>query len=167
MKVRNISSFFLGCLIMQVVNAEACISFEEHKDEIVKCCKYEAPFPKDAVEGCVEDAKGKSGGDKHEFYSCLMECYLAKIGAVNGKSIDEGRMAELLQPLDETARNILLGAYKECAASTAGTKRAQCDSFALELEGCVLEKLDQQCPDEYYNPSEICDKLKAGAEICR
>ncbi|EAT43854.1 AAEL004730-PA [Aedes aegypti] len=167
MQVLNFLCLVLLCLVLEkVAVAEECIKFEDHKDEILNCCKYQPPYPKDDVKECVQEAQGKSGGDKHEFFACLLECYLPKIGIINGDSIDEDKISEHLQSLDENARDILLAAYKECDESTTGTTRAQCSSYALDLETCVLQKLDQQCPDEFYNPSEICDKLKSGVEIC-
>lgn len=59
-----------------------------------------------------------------------------------------------MQSLDENARNILLEAYKECAGKTTGAARGQCNSYAFDLETCVLQKIDMECPAEFYNPGK-------------
>ncbi|XP_029709527.2 uncharacterized protein LOC109398234 [Aedes albopictus] len=164
--VNTIWHVLAGLAIVTVTVAGDCISFEDHKEEILNCCKYHPPYPKDEVRECLGSAQAKSGGDKHQFFVCLLECYLPRIGVIDGESINEGRIAEHMQSLDENARNILLEAYKECAGKTTGAARGQCNSYAFDLETCVLQKIDMECPAEFYNPGPICDQLKSGTEIC-
>ncbi|XP_065085598.1 uncharacterized protein LOC135707676 [Ochlerotatus camptorhynchus] len=153
--------------LLQTIPAEECIEYEDHEAEIHKCCSYVPPFPRDTFRECQNQAEEKADGDKHDFMACLFQCYFNTLEIVSGDedTLNQDKIAEYLHQMSENARNILLAAYKECAAKTTGIVDV-CNSYAMDIEMCAIQLFERQCPDEMFNPSEICDKVRAGVEFC-
>ncbi|XP_062551763.1 uncharacterized protein LOC134217025 [Armigeres subalbatus] len=157
--------FVVSVVIIQVVVAEECIRLQDHMNELEKCCSYTPPYPRDGIGKCSKQAAEKSGTDKVEYLSCIFECYFDRLGLVVDNTLHLDKVSEHLQSMSEDVRSTVIAAYKKCDAETTGSQRV-CHSYAQELEACTLIEISRLCPDELYNPSEICDKRRAGAEIC-
>ncbi|XP_021697716.1 uncharacterized protein LOC110675945 [Aedes aegypti] len=155
---------FVG-VIMKEVSTEECIKWQDHRKELENCCKYYPPYPQEGLNRCSKPALEQSGRDEAEYLRCLFECYFDRLGIVVDQTLDLDKVAEHLQSMSENSRDIVLNAYKKCAAETTGSLRV-CHSYAQELEACALLEIDRHCPDEFYEPNEICDKRRAGVEFC-
>nr|XP_029709526.1 uncharacterized protein LOC109419750 [Aedes albopictus] len=167
--VQVVTLLSLTSLGIQVIATE-CISFDKHGHELEDCCDLKAPFPtRSKTWQCEKYARRNSQRKEQYFGECLFQCIFETLGIVNGSTINEGKISEYLQEIeDESSRHFLLEVYRECGDLIPGStgKGEPCNSLAMNLEVCVLLRLDADCPEKHYHQSEICDKAKAGIRVC-
>ncbi|XP_062551762.1 uncharacterized protein LOC134217024 [Armigeres subalbatus] len=155
----------VSIVIMKVAVAEECIRFHEHREEILACCNYTLPYSRAVFNQCAKPAAEKTGTNRAELLSCIIECRSIRLGLIVNNTLNLDKVSEYLQPMSEDVRSTVIAAYRKCDAKTTGSQSV-CHSYAVDLEVCTLEEIHRQCPDELYNPSELCDKRRAGAEFC-
>ncbi|XP_055591643.1 uncharacterized protein LOC129743602 [Uranotaenia lowii] len=170
-----ITTFVLSLLPLVVLaNYEECISVTPGT-KMDQCCLVPSGLPKEVLEDCLETAAMNQVPNREARNSiiCGYECFMRKIGVVVNQTIYIDKVEEYMAKLEPIARDSRIAAWKICfvnrlnLVAKAKMHPFLCYPFAYAVHYCVRAMVDQNCPPEYFNDTEMCRKIRAGVPFCK
>lgn len=149
-------------------------------------------LPGDNAKECAEEAKGKAS-DVHNLYAvrelqivktfqfiekvnffqqCFFECYSERNGIVSGNSVNLDTLNGFADAKGGAVGDAWKAVFEKCAGTSDEIIQSiqghslECNPYALELKTCFVFEIDRVCPDEHFQSSELCDKIRGGTPYC-
>ncbi|EAT43853.1 AAEL004729-PA [Aedes aegypti] len=172
---------FLAFLVLAVdtdkspVDAE-CIDVEKNADEIRQCCDIPSPLEMENIQTCKEKYQEELGSDVPNLVACIFDCHARELGVLKDDlEIDEAKMMEYVsQTPDEDVKKLMVESAKECLKAKgeimekAKEHAMKCHPLAFMMTECIMHAVYSECDKlpNHWKDSEICSKVKNGAEPC-
>ncbi|XP_055592473.1 uncharacterized protein LOC129744114 [Uranotaenia lowii] len=169
-----ITTFVLSLLPLVVLgNYDECIVVTPGK-KMDECCLVPSGLPEEVLEDCLETARMHQVPNR-EFRNtiiCGYECFMRKIGVLVNQTIYIDKVEEYMAKLEPNARATRIAAWKNCfetrlnLIAKAKIHPFVCYPLAFAVHLWVKTMVDQNCPPEYFNDTEMCRKIRAGVPLC-
>ncbi|XP_049545119.1 uncharacterized protein LOC125956890 [Anopheles darlingi] len=146
-----------------------CQNLTRRHREILECCEAGAIIPLKDIADCPA-AVGVD--DPFEKMTCYTKCNFEALGLLNGEEINEEKLFEYVDRLDDPWKEEAIDAVSDCLEKLAvlsekmskskSSATMHCHHAARAISACLIRKTIDWCPYVEWRDSSFCYKVRNG-----